>query len=261
VTSTSTRSRSSFLQQTILEHINSRVVCLFARLGVADALRDGPLPAAEIARTAGCLEAPAGRLLRAAVTARLVTRDSRGWYALTEIGHALRSDVEDSMRSLVLARMDAAGWGHDAAVMCGVAPQAGAAPRPIVVSPLVVSMDALAGDYVRRGFPGDRYTLRYATRDLDDAALNRLLLDLPREPILIVDLFLPEHNLATVAALEDVDAMLTTGGRIRTVAEITVCLEQAGFELEQVIDTPAQVQLLLASPAQGRALYSSQESA
>lgn len=71
-----------------------------ARLGVADALGDGELDAATVAERIGAPEHTTARLLRALAALGVLHERGPDRYALTPAGHLLRSDHEDSVRSL-----------------------------------------------------------------------------------------------------------------------------------------------------------------
>ena len=81
--------------------IEANTLYAVARLGVADALTDGPRTAADVAAELGTHPDATFRLLRAAAGHGLL--DQQGdRFALTALGRPLRSDVPDSMRAVVL---------------------------------------------------------------------------------------------------------------------------------------------------------------
>ncbi|CUR62506.1 putative O-methyltransferase [metagenome] len=93
----------------------THTVYAVARLGVADALGDGPRPAAEVAAGLGTDPDATYRLLRAAAALRLLREDTSGRFALTPLGATLRADRDDSMRPVVLMIGDPAYqavWGR-----------------------------------------------------------------------------------------------------------------------------------------------------
>src|SRR4051794_31848775 len=71
----------------------SQVTFVFARLGVADCLADGPLPARIVARDSDTDPDALLRLLRAAATLGLLTEADPDCFRLTELGECLRSDA------------------------------------------------------------------------------------------------------------------------------------------------------------------------
>ncbi|MBV9143777.1 MAG: hypothetical protein JO115_23145 [Pseudonocardiales bacterium] len=76
----------------------SQVISVFARLGVADVLADGPRPVAEIARRVGAHASALYRVLRALGDVGVVAERDDRWFALTPLGEMLRSDVPGSLR-------------------------------------------------------------------------------------------------------------------------------------------------------------------
>ncbi|MFE0155590.1 methyltransferase [Nonomuraea sp. NPDC059007] len=69
---------------------------------ITDHLADGPRTVAEVARATGAHESSLARYLRLCAMHGLVTKTDNGGYALTEVGHLLRSDVP-SLRGFVIA--------------------------------------------------------------------------------------------------------------------------------------------------------------
>ena len=78
---------------------SARVVHLAAELCLADALVDGPLDAAALAARTGTHADALERLLRTLTALGLLTHGSDGRFALTDGGHALRSDGPSSARA------------------------------------------------------------------------------------------------------------------------------------------------------------------
>jgi len=73
-----------------------------AKLGVADALAEGPREGAEVASATGADPGATFRLLRALAVLELVTHRPDGRFELTPVGACLRSDAPDSVRSWAL---------------------------------------------------------------------------------------------------------------------------------------------------------------
>jgi len=73
-----------------------------ARLGIADLLRDGPRPAADLARDAGADPDALRRLLRALASFGIFAEDGAGRFGLTPLATLLREGVSDSMRAFAL---------------------------------------------------------------------------------------------------------------------------------------------------------------
>ncbi len=86
----------------------AQAISAAAELGIADLLKDGPRPCAEIATKIGASEDGAYRLLRALAGLNLLTENAPRRFALTDLGTYLRSDAEGSVRGL--ARF----FGHEA---------------------------------------------------------------------------------------------------------------------------------------------------
>jgi hypothetical protein len=78
------------------------VLRALAELGVADELKDGPLTITELASRTGSQEQPLFRLLRTAAALRVFRQDPDGRFALTPEAEPLRSDLESSLRDLVM---------------------------------------------------------------------------------------------------------------------------------------------------------------
>jgi len=90
------------LRRTIMSHAATHVIGVAARLGLADALADGPLTADELAARVGAGPATLGRFLRALSGLGLVERDGEGRAALTSAGTLLCRDVPGSLRDMVM---------------------------------------------------------------------------------------------------------------------------------------------------------------
>ena len=87
------------ISQLIMGACVSQAICVFARLGVADVLADGPRPVVEIARRVGAHESALYRVLRALDDVGVVAELDDRWFALTPLGEILRSDVPGSSRA------------------------------------------------------------------------------------------------------------------------------------------------------------------
>jgi SAM-dependent methyltransferase len=77
----------------------SQAICVAARLGVADRLRDGPRTAAELAEATGAQAASLHRLLRSLAGFGLFAEDEAGRFRLTELAELLCRDVPGSLRA------------------------------------------------------------------------------------------------------------------------------------------------------------------
>jgi O-methyltransferase domain/Dimerisation domain len=75
-------------------------IAVAAELKVADALANGPLTGAELARRVGADPDALGRLMRALVSDGIFTRRGDGRFALNALGETLRSDAPMSMAGM-----------------------------------------------------------------------------------------------------------------------------------------------------------------
>lgn len=90
------------LMSLLFGYFPAQVVHVAARLGLADHLADGPMPAAELAPATGCDPDSLRRLLRALVALGVLEQPEPGTFALTDSGHLLRADHPSSMRNHAL---------------------------------------------------------------------------------------------------------------------------------------------------------------
>jgi DNA-binding transcriptional ArsR family regulator len=93
----------------------SAAIGAFARLGVADALAEGPASPAELAAQLGADPRSLERLLEATLEVGLFETRDDGRYSLTPLGQLLRGDVEGSLRRLAIVSTDEWRWrayGH-----------------------------------------------------------------------------------------------------------------------------------------------------
>ena len=91
-----------------------------AKLGIADALVDGPLAANDIAACVGSDPDATYRLLRACATFGVFTEQPDGRFGLTPLASELRSGTPDSMLPVILMLGDPQyqrPWGHLAATV------------------------------------------------------------------------------------------------------------------------------------------------
>jgi len=93
----------------------SAAIGAFARLGIADALAEGPAPPAELAARLGADERSLSRLLDATREVGLFEACDDGRYGLTPLGQLLRGDAENPRRRLAIVSTDEWRWrayGH-----------------------------------------------------------------------------------------------------------------------------------------------------
>ena len=72
-----------------------------AKLGIADALANGPLSADDVARRVNSDPGATYRLMRALASASLLKQRRDGRFALTRVGHKLRSDAPGTMAPML----------------------------------------------------------------------------------------------------------------------------------------------------------------
>jgi hypothetical protein len=82
----------------IQSHRITAVIYVAARLGIAELLRDGPKPLAELVRHTGANEEGLRRLLAALTTVEVCIRTSSDQYALTEVGRHLDGSADQSFK-------------------------------------------------------------------------------------------------------------------------------------------------------------------
>lgn len=95
----------------IMGSMVTQAVYVAAKLGIADVLKDGPLPPKDIAERVGAHPDAVNRLLRALASQGLFRGDGKR-YELTPLGDALRTDSEVSMRSMALMTGSPEHWEH-----------------------------------------------------------------------------------------------------------------------------------------------------
>lgn len=99
----------------VIAKIKTHVLSVFAELGLADLLANGPKSAGELAETTGTHAPSLHRLLRTLAGLHIVVESRPGVYGLTPAGHLLRSDVPGSMRGIAMmfgSEFHAKAWGH-----------------------------------------------------------------------------------------------------------------------------------------------------
>jgi O-methyltransferase domain/Dimerisation domain len=80
----------------------SRAICVVARLGIADLLKDGPLDTETLAAAAGVHAPSLYRVLRALAGVGIFAEGEDGRFGLTPQAEPLRSDAPDSIRDYIL---------------------------------------------------------------------------------------------------------------------------------------------------------------
>ena len=102
------------LRQMLDGYVDTQLIYVTAKLGVADALHAAPRTAADLAGAVGADPDALARVLRALATRGVVAADEQGRYRLTSLGDRLRTDAEGSLHATALLRGDEdyAAWGR-----------------------------------------------------------------------------------------------------------------------------------------------------
>lgn len=92
----------------------SRAICVFAQLGLADQMKDGPRSTGELSALTGTYEPSLRRLLRALATIGVLDENSDDRFVLNALSETLRTDVQGSLRSTAISELGGenyAAWG------------------------------------------------------------------------------------------------------------------------------------------------------
>src|SRR5215475_3599575 len=114
LTSSPAASPEAYVLDLVLAKIKTHALGVFAELGIADLLADGPKSAVELAERTGTHAPSLHRLLRTLAGLHIVCEPRSGVYGLTNAGHLLRSDVPGAMRGLAMmfgSEFHAQAWG------------------------------------------------------------------------------------------------------------------------------------------------------
>lgn len=93
--------RASLLQK-LGGYMNSQLIYVLAKLGLADHLTAGPQPSTTLAHELGVAHDPLLRILRGCVSAGLLVETSPGHFAATPLTQMLESNRPDSLRDYAL---------------------------------------------------------------------------------------------------------------------------------------------------------------
>src|SRR4029453_4175214 len=91
----------SLLQQALGFWI-SRAICVVARLGIADLLKDGPLDTPTLADAVGVHAGSLYRVMRMLASVGIFVERTDGRFGLTPQAEPLRRDAPDSIRDYIL---------------------------------------------------------------------------------------------------------------------------------------------------------------
>lgn len=100
-TGTSVASRNALLMM-IQGYIKSRLVCIAAKLDIAECLSHGPKQTQDLSHLLGISAGPLRRLMRGFVTCGLVSCEGDDYFEITPLGEGLRADAPDSVRNLAI---------------------------------------------------------------------------------------------------------------------------------------------------------------
>ncbi len=130
-------------------------------------------------------------------------------------------------------------------------PEIADAVRPTITEPRI---EAIGGNFFDIVPEGDLYLLKLILHDWDDDRSSAILENIrtaayPGARVVIIDALLPETVENHPGFLMDLNMMVMTGGKERTVAEFEALLTGAGFQLESVTPTPTPMGIVQAVAA------------
>jgi hypothetical protein len=126
--------------------------------------------------------------------------------------------------------------------------------RAFLSGPLESRSSMQACDFLTEVPAGCRaYMLKTVIIDWDDAHVSRILSTVrravpPDGALLLVDFFIAPGNAPDPGKLADMGMMMLWGSKVRTIEEIRVLLDGAGFNLNRVVPTPAGYSIVEALP-------------
>jgi hypothetical protein len=99
-----------------------------------------------------------------------------------------------------------------------------------------------SGDFFKAVPAGDTYLLKLVLHDWTDQECRRILSNCRKAiaadgRLLIVEALIPENNAPGLAQLMDINMLVMTGGRERTVKEYEKLAADSGFKVSRVVDT------------------------
>lgn len=115
-------------------------------------------------------------------------------------------------------------------------------------------MEHVSGSFFERVPAGaDAYILRSVIHDWPDAESIAILKTIraaakPATRVMLLELALPEGSEPALSKWWDLAMLVHTGGRERTATEYKQLLEQAGFELEQILPTSTGIRVFVSRP-------------
>jgi hypothetical protein len=120
-------------------------------------------------------------------------------------------------------------------------------------SPDAGRLQAVGGDFFKQVPSGDLYLLKFILHDWDDERAVAILRTIRTAisvhgRIAIVETVMPDEDSQHPASLMDLNMLVMTGGRERTLPQYRALLKQAGFRVHRVTPTPAMLSVVEAVP-------------
>jgi len=121
------------LVEIAMAYQRSRVLCAAARLGVADALKEGERSVQEIAGSCAADSATLHRLLRTLAAMGVVAQVGRDTFVLTKLGETLRKDAANSAWSAIIFWADLLADNWSCLTECVRTGESAASLRPEIM--------------------------------------------------------------------------------------------------------------------------------
>lgn len=109
-------------------------------------------------------------------------------------------------------------------------------PEVVAAAPLPAGIARVAGDFFARVPASDAYLLRFVLHDWDDAAAQRILVRCRESMsadsrLFVIESLLSDGPGAAIAKTHDVNMLVLTGGRERTLTQYRALLDAAGLAI------------------------------
>ena len=127
-------------------------------------------------------------------------------------------------------------------------------PEVVAEAPDDRRIERVGGDFFEAiPVQADGYLLRWILHDWSDEESVRLLINVreaatPTARLVVVESVIPETPEFDLGKWMDLNMMVMATGRERTAAEFGDLLDQAGFELEQIVTTPSPLSIVVGKP-------------
>lgn len=127
-------------------------------------------------------------------------------------------------------------------------------PEVVAEAPDDSRIERVGGDFFDAiPVQADGYLLRWILHDWSDEESVRLLTNVrkaatPTARLVVVESVIPETPEFDMGKWMDLNMMVMATGRERTAAEFHDLLDQAGFELEQIVTTPSPLSIVVGKP-------------